>query len=134
MQSRWIGVFMGLFMLASVLSCATVPTEPLGPGDVRLIGVEFPEFGGIKKNVKYLANIKFEADGRPEITRACAYWGVYGPYCMGILDVNYGTGIARIDVQTPPDGLYRFKVFAYYVRDGRTVRTNLVETSVTVVP
>lgn len=134
MKSKWIGLFMGLFILLSVSSCATVPTEPLGPGDLRLTGAEFPEFGGIKKNLKYLAHIKFEADGRPEIPKACFYWGVYGPYCTNVMDVNYGTQIARIDVQTPPDGIYRFKVFVYYVRDGRNVRSNTAEVSVTVVP
>ena len=133
MKSKWIGLSMGLFTLLLVSSCATVPTQ-LGPGDLRLTDVEFPEFGGIKKNVKYLADIKFEADGRPEIPRACFYWGITGPFCINVMDVNYGTQIARIDVETPPDGLYRFKVFVYYIRDGRTVRSNTVDASVTVVP
>lgn len=134
MKSRGISLFMGLFILLLVSSCATVPKEPLGPGDLRLTGVEFPEFGAIKKNVKYLANIKFEAEGRPEIPRACFYWGILGPFCTNVMDVNYGTQIARIDVQTPQDGIYRFKVFVYYVRDGRTVRSNMTDDSVTVVP
>ena len=134
MKSRGIGLFLSLFILLLVSSCATVPKEPLGPGDLRLTAVEFPEFGGMKKNVKYLAHIKFEGDGRPEIPRACFYWGISGPFCINVMDVNYGTQIARIDVPTPQDGMYRFQVFVYYIRDGRNVRSNTVETSVTVVP
>ncbi len=134
MKSNRVGLLLGLLALLLASSCATVPKEPLAPGDLRLTDVEFPEFAGIRKNLKYLAHIKFEADGRPEIPRACFYWGVYGPYCTNVMDVNYGTQIARIDVETPRDGIYRFKVFVYYVRDGKNVRSNMAETSVTVVP
>jgi len=135
MKSRGISLFMGLFILLLVSSCATVPKESLGPGDLRLTGVEFPEFGGIRKNLKYLVNIKFETDGRPEIPRACIYWGTDGPYCLSVMDVNYGTQIARIDVPIPPrETIYRFRAFVYYVRDGKNVRSNMTETTVTVIP
>ena len=135
MKSRRIGLFLSLFILLLVSSCATVPKESLGPGDLRLTGVEFPEFGGIRRNLKYLVSIKFEADGRPEIPKACFYWGTDGPYCSNVMDVNYGTQIATVDTPIPPqNGMYRFRVFVYYVRDGRNVRSNMTETTVTVIP
>ncbi len=133
-KSGGIRLFLSLFILLLVSSCATVK-ESLGPGDLRLTGVEFPEFGGIRKNLKYPVEIKFEADGRPEIPRACIYWGTDGPYCLNLMDVNYGTQIARVDTPIPPrEGMYRFRVFVYYVRDGRNIRSNITDATVTVIP
>jgi hypothetical protein len=137
MKSKWIVVLMGVVILFMVSSCATeqpVPTEPFKPGEVRLLKVSFPEFGAIKKMVKYVAEIKFEADGKPEITRGCVYWNVYGPYCMNVMDVSYGTGIIRIEVPTPMDGLYTLKAYVYYMRGGVTIRSNIVETQISVSP
>jgi hypothetical protein len=124
----------GGVLLFVVSSCATVPKEPLSPGELRLLGLEFPEFGAIKQNVQYSVNLKFEADGRPEITRACVYWGVYGPSCGNVSNVNHGTGIVTAFVPTPMVGTYTFKAFVYYLRDGRTVRSNMVEAPITVAP
>jgi len=135
MKSRLIGVLIGVVILLMVSSCATeqpMPTEPLKPGEVRLLKVSFPEFGAIKKMVKYIAEIKFEADGKPEITQACVYWNVYGPTYVAILDVNYATGIMRVEVPTPMDGLYTLKVFAYYIRGGVTIRSNFVEAPISI--
>ena len=133
MKSALICALVCGVLLSMVSSCATVPDEPLNPGQVRLIGVMFPEIGGnIKKNVKYPVNIKFEAEGRPEITRVCIYWGVYGPTCLEVMEVNYGTGIVSAFVPTPTSGQYEFKAFVYYIRDGRSLRSNMVEIPVDV--
>lgn len=134
MKSTLIGVLVSVVILLMVSSCATVPTEPLGSGELRLLGVSFTEFGAIKRNLRYVVNIKFEADGSPEITRACVYWNVYGPSCVNVMDVSYGDGIIRADVPTPMDGLYTFKIFVYYIRGGRTQRSNAVEIQVSVTP
>jgi hypothetical protein len=136
-KSKWAVVLLGVVILFMVSSCATeqpVPTEPLKPGEVRLLKVSFPEIGAIKKMVKYVAEIKFEADGRPEITRGCVYWNVYGPSCMSVMDVSYGTGIIRIEIPTPMDGLYTLKTFVYYVRNGVTIRSNMVEAQFSISP
>jgi hypothetical protein len=136
-KSKWAVVLMGVVILFMVSSCATeqpVPTEPLKPGEVRLLKVSFPEIGAIKKMVKYVAEIKFEADGRPEITRGCVYWNVYGPSCMGVMEVSYGPGIIRLEVPTPMDGLYTLKAFVYYVRGGVTIRSNMVEAQFSISP
>jgi hypothetical protein len=136
-KSKRVVVLMSVVILFMVSSCATeqpVRTEPLNPGEVRLLKVSFPEFGAIKKMVRYVAEIQFEADGKPEITRGCVYWNVYGPSCMSVIDVSYGTGTIRIDVPTPMEGFYTFKAFVYYVRNGVTIRSNMVEAQIAISP
>jgi len=136
MRSALAFILVGLALLLTISSCATTSAErePLGPGEIRLIGANFPEFGGIKKNVKYPVDIKFEADGRPEVTRVCVNWNVYNAGCGPLLDINYGTGVLRADVPTPMDGLYMFRAYVYYTRHEISVRSNAVEIPVTIVP
>ena len=125
--------FLVTLVLFMVSSCATVSTEqrePLAPGGLRLISVQFPEAGRIRQNAKYPLDIKFESDGKVEIRRACLYWDDRGPNCFGIMDVSYGGGIIRADVATPARGYYVIKCFVLYVRNGNTIRSNMVEATV----
>ena len=118
-----------------VSSCATVSTEqkePLAPGELRLLAVQFPELSRIRQSVRYVANIKFESDGKVEVLRACFYWDARGPNCSGIMDVNYGERIIKADAATPSSGYYVMKCYVLYVRDGKTIRSNMVETTVDV--
>jgi hypothetical protein len=133
MKSLLAGFLVILVMLFMVSSCATVSTEqkePLAQGELRLLGVQFPEFSRIRQNVRYLANIKFESDGQVEIRRACFYWDARGPNCFGIMDVNYGERIIKTDVATPASGYYVMKCYVLYVKNGNTIRSNMVETTV----
>jgi hypothetical protein len=135
MKSLLAGFLVTLVMLFMVSSCATVSTEQrelLPPGEIRLLSVKFPEFGRIRQSLKYLANIKFESDGQVEIRRACFYWDAVGPNCFGIMDVSYGERIIRADVATPSPGYYVMKCYVLYVRNGNTIRSNMVETTVEV--
>jgi hypothetical protein len=124
-----------LVVLFTVSSCATVSTEqkePLAPGELKLVSVQFPETGRIRQGMRYLVSIKFESDGKAEVRRACVYWDARGPNCFPIMDVSPGERVIRTDVVTPPNGYYIMKCYVLYVRDGKTIRSNMVETTVDV--
>jgi len=130
MRSMLIGVLGGVVMLLMVSSCATVPTEPPAPGEVRLLGVQFAEFGAVKKGLRYVVEIKFESDGQVDVTRVCFYWDDYGPSCYNIMDISYGTRTIRALVDTPSPGHYVLKSYVQSIKDGRALRSNMVQTSV----
>jgi hypothetical protein len=56
---------MGLFLSA----CATTKEKPLGPDELRLIGVRVPDV--MTENVSYDADVTFEAKGYPKIKKVC---------------------------------------------------------------
>jgi len=133
MKSLLAGFLVTLVLLFMVASCATVSTEqsePIAPGGLRLLSVQFPETVRIRQNAKYPLNIKFESDGKVEVRRACLFWDDRGPNCFGITDVNYGGGIIKADVATPDRGYYVMKCYVLYIRNGNTIRSNFVETTV----
>ena len=134
MKSMLIVVLMGVAVLLMVPSCATVSTKPLAPGEVRLLGINIPEIGDLRANLQFPVNLSFEADGRPEITTACFFWSGDGPYCYKVTDVNYGSGTIKVDFRsTSNPGSYTLESYAHYVRDGRTMQTNVVRTQISVV-
>ena len=115
----------------SVFSCATVPSGPLGPGEVRLIGMDVPHQESIKENLSFVMTIQFEADGKPEIRRACFNWSGNGPYCFKVMDVTYGSpGTIRVEPRARESGLYVLEAYVVYVRDGKTVQTKAISSSV----
>ena len=134
MKSILVGVLVGTVLLLMISSCATVPTEPLGQGEVRLLSVDFPERIDIKQKSRCVVNIEFEARDNPQITRVYAEWAGAGSHYINKMEVSYENRLIRVvDVPTPEKrGSYGFKVYVYYVRDGRIQQTNVVETSVSV--
>ena len=124
-------LFLGGVVMLFLSSCATAPTEPLAVGEVKLLKVRFPEFGAIKKNLQYGVNFSFESTGEIEVKRACFYWSGDGPHCFPIKDVYYGSpGTISAVVYTPGSGLYSVDGYVLYVKDGKTIRSNHVSTSV----
>jgi hypothetical protein len=123
----------GVVLLLS--SCATVPTEPLAPGEVRLLSIEVPGGEGLMEGISYGVNVFFESEDKPDIKRACFKWSGDGPYCYGVKDVNYGSpGYFTVwlrAINSP--GLHRLECYAQYTRDGGTRLTNVVSTQVSVV-
>jgi hypothetical protein len=116
---------------ALVFSCATVPSGPLGPGEVRLIGMDVPHQESIKQNLPFVMTIQFEADGKPEIRRACFYWSGDGPYCFKAVDVSYGSpGTIRVEPRAKDSGSYVLEAYALYIRDGKTQQTKPVSSPV----
>ena len=51
MKFTLIGFLVGGVMVLMVASCATVPTDPLGPGEVRLLNINFPDYSEVRKNL-----------------------------------------------------------------------------------
>jgi hypothetical protein len=133
MKTVFKSLFLGGVVILFLSSCATAPTEPLDAGGVRLLKVRIPEFGAIKKNLQYGVNFSFESAGEIEVRRACFFWSGDGPYCFPVKDVWYGSpGTITTVVQTPIPGMYSFEGYVLYVKDGRTVRSNQVSTTVEV--
>jgi len=124
------GVLLAVTVL-TVFSCASAPTKPLGPGEVRLLRMDFPDPSDVRRNLRYTVEIKYEAPGEPEITRVCIQWTGYTLNCMKALD--YGNGLLRTDVVAPSVvGSYAVKAYIYYARDGKTEQSNVVEAPVQV--
>jgi hypothetical protein len=126
-----IGLVGGLILLVS--SCATVPTRPLDQGEVRLLRIDIPFGGDIRRNIPFPVNIIFEADSEPEIRTACFYWSGEGPKCNKVQDVRYGSpGIIYVDIRAPGPGTYVLETFILYIREGKTRRTETISSSIIV--
>jgi len=120
----------GAVMLMLFSSCATTPKTPLGEGEMRLLSVEAPQSGNLLITVSFGFTVNFEADGNPEVTRACVYWSGDGPTCLPIKTLTYGSHPSFEMVLYPHVGQNRLEVYAEYVRNGKKERTNRVSTSV----
>ena len=131
MKSILIGILMGALILLMISSCATVPTEPLGPGEVRLLRMDIPDASEFRKDARYVVTIQFEAEGGPEITRVCLQWTGYGTTCTKVLD--YGNGLLRAEIPAPEvPGSYAVKSYVYYLRNGKIEVSNVIVTPVNV--
>ena len=84
-----IAVLMGVVTMLLVFSCATVPTEPLASGELRLLSMQVPS--QITGGFPYDLIIIFRADGKPEISKACCSWSGGGPYCLKARNLKYGS-------------------------------------------
>lgn len=121
-----ITVLMGGVILL-VFSCGIVSKGPLAPGEVRLLRLDTPREGDMRRGIVFDVNIKFESEGYPEISRVCFIWSGDGPYCTKLLKVKYGSpGTINIDVLTNSFGSYYLETYAQYIRDGKTHSTNVV--------
>jgi len=124
----------------SAFSCATVPaqTEPLAPGEMRLLKIEVPP-GDLYGNIVQVFDILFEADGHPAVRRACFYWSGDGPYCSSVKRVSYGSpGTIQVELRpNPPStrayGTYKLEGYVEYIRDGKPARTNVVDVYISVI-
>jgi hypothetical protein len=135
MRSILIAALAGGFFLLLASSCATVPTEPLTSGELRLLSIHAPERGDIRVNFPFVVDINFEADGKPEIRTACFYFSGDGPYCYKVTDVNYGSpGTIKVQVRAKSSGSHALESFVYYIREGKAQTTNVVDTHIRVIP
>ncbi|OGP86824.1 MAG: hypothetical protein A2156_13050 [Deltaproteobacteria bacterium RBG_16_48_10] len=128
----WNILICGAFLLLGS-SCATLPIEPLRPGEVRLIGIHIPDVEGMIANLQYSVDLNFEADGKPEMTRTCFRWSGDGPYCYKVMNVSYGSpGTVRVPLRIPNKGSYHLEGYVFYIKDGKTLMTNVISSQVTV--
>jgi hypothetical protein len=131
MKSILIGVLIGAAVLLGISACATVPTEPLGEGELRLLKMRISEMSIMRLGHPYKFIISFEADGHPEIIRAVCFCSGDGPYPSNVQDVTYGSE-ANLTVylyacQTEAQAM---KCSVDYVRKGKRTRSNFVSSTV----
>jgi hypothetical protein len=127
-------LMIGVFLLG-VSSCATVPTKPLAPGEVRLLSIVVPEKEKIRVNLPFVVDISFEADGQPEIKTACFYFAGDGPHCFKVTDVDYGPpGTIKVQIYSKNPGSRLLECYVLYIRDGKNQPTNVVSTYFRPVP
>jgi hypothetical protein len=133
MKSIFVFVSMsGVILL--LFSCATVPNEPLAPGEVRLLRMDVPKEGDIRSGYLFTVNYNFEADGRPEMRRACFFWSGDGPYCSRVTKVTYGSPkTIQVDLIANMTGYYFLESYIQYVQDGKTRSTNVVSTHIYII-
>jgi hypothetical protein len=126
MKRVLISILMSSAFLLAISSCATVRE-----GELRLLSMDIPDNVNLKANVTFWVRINFEADGNPEIRRACFFWSGDGPYCLNVTDAKYGS-IAYFEVpllaRLGPDSL---QCYVEYVRDGKIQRSNAIASSIT---
>ena len=131
---RSIFVLMGGAILLIASSCATVPTEPLASGELRLLRIDVPQRDDIRERLPFVVNINFEADGKPEIVTACFYWSGSGPYCSKVMDVTYGSpGTIKVQLLPRTPGPCALESYVVYRKDGKTELTNVVGTHIRVI-
>jgi len=122
-------------VLLGISSCATGPTKPLPPGELRLLSMLLPEKENIRLHLPFVVNISFEADGEPEIRAACFDFSGDGPHCFKVIDVNYGSpGTIKVQIHTKNAGSRLLECYVLYIRDGKIQPTNVVSTYFRVIP
>ncbi len=95
------------------------------------MSLSIPNEGTIVRNLPFVVNIQFEADGKPEIRRACFYWSGEGPYCFKVVDVSYGSpGTIRVEPRAKDSGAYALEAYVLYLRDGKTQPTKVISSRV----
>jgi hypothetical protein len=128
-KSKSIGALVMGAVLLGISSCASVETQPLAPGELRLLSMAVPEWEKIGGNSPFMVHISFEADGKPEIRSACFEFSGDGPYCFKVSDMNYGSpGTIRVQIKTTNPGGH-LKGYVSYIRGGKVETTNVVSTS-----
>jgi hypothetical protein len=127
------------FLLFLLSSCATVSVEPLASGELRLLKIQLEGTDDIREDFPVKIAVNFEADGKPEITTICFYWGENGHYFYKNFDVDYGPpGTIRIEIparvakagKSSSDSLGSYVM---YLREGKPLPSNIVKTSIRVI-
>ncbi len=122
-------LMLGGALVLTSSSCATVPKEPLGPGEVRLTRMDIPDNGTLSANVGYLFTIHFQAEDNPPIKRVCFAFSSGRKYCDSIESgqVLYGPKAEiRAPLHIPAGGPNRLDCCLEYVRNGEIQRTNIL--------
>ncbi len=121
-------VLMSVVVLLASSSCAT-----LKKGELRLLEMEIRDPVRLRTNQQFWIRVSFEADGHPEIRRACFYWFGDGPYCVDVKDVEYGS-FAYFDVPLfARYGSSILQCYVEYLRDEKIERSNAVSHPINVV-
>jgi len=134
MRSVLIGILLIGIILLMGSSCATVPKEPLTPGEVRLLSMELVGTG-VKEGAAFPVNVFFQGEGRVDIRRACFYESKERQYCS---PVSYaflgGKKVFQVYLPSTKAGSYRVECYAEYVSNGELRRTNVIATQILIGP
>jgi hypothetical protein len=128
----------GAVLLASS-SCTTMTIGPdaslsLGTkvsprgGELKLLSMDIPQTGHLSADVEYWTTVRFEADPKPDIRRACFNFSGGSQSCVDVQakDVSYGANpYFRVSIHVPVDSK-RIDCYAEYIREGEIRRTNAV--------
>jgi hypothetical protein len=130
MKRIFAPILTSLAILLAISSCTMV-----GEGELRLLDMEIYDSARLRTNGQFWVRVNFEADGQPEIRRACFYWTGDGPHCVPVpvKDVRYGS-VASFEVPLYARfGSAILQCYVEYVRDEKIHRSNAVASSVNVV-
>jgi hypothetical protein len=128
MKGILTSILMSVAILLTISSCTMVRK-----GELRLLDMEIRDSARLRTNVQFWVRVNFEADGNPEIHRACFFWTGDGPHCVHVKDVVYGS-VAYFDVPLYPRyGSSILQCYVEYVRDEKIHRSNAVAFSLNVV-
>lgn len=104
-KGGWPSIIMTVMVVGITLitlGCATVPTGPLAPGELRLTTITAPE--KIKAGVPYDVVISFQANDPVQIMKGCFYWQIGAhkarPYCFHIREINLETKTFKVRLNT----------------------------------
>ena len=129
MKSILITILLSGIILLGASSCATVPKEPLAPGELRLSSIDVLG-GGVVANSAFVVNVFFQAAGNPQIKQVCFSESGEGPYCFDVSATAFVTLGTKTAFQVRLPGLtvgsHRVECHAEYIRDGETRKTNTV--------
>lgn len=122
-------ILMGVFLLLAISSCALV-----GKGELRLLNMEILNRDRLRTNAQFWVRVNFEAEGQPEIRRACFYWTADGPHCVPVpvKDIVHGS-VAYFEVPLYARfGTNSLQCYVEYLRNEKIERSNAVASSIDV--
>ena len=130
MQRALALILMSVALLLAISSCTMVKK-----GELRLLNnMEILDPERLRTNVQFWIRVYFEADGQPEIRRACFYWTGDGPHCVPVpvKDILYGS-VAYFEVPLSARfGTNSLQCYVEYLRDEKIERSNTVASSIEV--
>jgi len=116
------------------IGCATVPTGPLAPGELRLTSLKAPET--IKAGMPYDVIASFQTNDPVQIVRGCFSWTLSsspeGPYCFPAREVNLEAKTFKVRLLTNNPNFYTLTCCAEYQTGGKTNTSNPVSTGISV--
>ena len=127
MKGILVPILMSVAMLLAISSCI-----PLKKGELRLLDMQILGAAILETNRQFWVRVNFEADGTPEIHRACFYWTGDGPHCVNVKDVTYGS-FAYFEVPLKARyGSSILQCYVEYLRDDKIQQSNAVAHSIDV--
>jgi hypothetical protein len=133
-------VLMSIALLFVITSCGTFNEGPGGPSvslgnqvppsrrEFKLLSMDIPQSWDRSSDAEYWTTIKYEADPKPEILRACFNFGGDSQTCVDVQakDVAYGS---HPQIRVPilvPAGTKKIDCYVEYTRGEKTHRTNTI--------